>query len=309
MNEERIERLLQDVLTEYRRYRRGRWVARGLWMVVLVVIFTLPLVYPSSGREMAGETHTALVDLDGIIGVGQGASAQLVNDGLRRAFENEDAKGIIIRINSPGGSPVQASRIYREIDRLQAEHPDMPVYAVVEEICASGGYYVAAAVDEIYADPASIVGSIGVRLDSFGFVEAMDKLGIERRLLTAGDRKGFLDPFLPVDRADERFARDMLDTVHRQFIEAVKAGRGERLKPGDEDLFSGLYWSGEDALRLGLVDGFGTVDSLARDVIGEEKVVDYTPRESLLDEVVGRFGVAVASTITRWLAESGFGLR
>lgn len=309
MNEERIERLVQDVLAEYRRYRRGRWIARGLWMLVILVVFSLPFVFPSARHDTPGGAHTALVDLDGIIGVGQGASAELVNDGLRRAFENEDARGIIIRINSPGGSPVQASRIYREIDRLQAAHPDMPVYAVVEEICASGGYYVAAAVDEIYADPASIVGSIGVRLDSFGFVEAMDKLGVERRLLTAGDRKGFLDPFLPVDLADERFAREMLDTVHRQFIEAVKDGRGERLRPGDEDLFSGLYWSGEDALRLGLVDGFGTVDSLARDVIGEEKVVDYTPRENLLDQVVGRFGIAVTSTITQWLAASGVVLR
>ncbi len=301
MNDEQLEKMLGQVLAEFRRYRRGKWIARGLWMVVILAVAAMPWLRHGADEHVAG-SHTALVDVDGIIGIGEGASAERINQGLRSAFENDDVKGIIVRVNSPGGSPVQASQINREIDRLQVLHPDIPVYAVVEEICASGGYYAAVAADEIYADPASIVGSIGVRMDSFGFVEALDKLGVERRLYTAGDRKGFLDPFLPVDRADERYVASLIDTVHRQFIDAVKDGRGDRLRPGDEDLFSGLFWNGEDALRLGLVDGFGSVSSLARDVIGEETIVNYTPVGGLLDRVASQIGMQLSASLARWFA-------
>jgi len=291
MNEDRIERLVREVLAEYRRYRRGKWITRGIWITLLIAVVAF-----SALRDVGLEPgrHTALIGIEGVIGIGEYASAENIGDALRRAFENDDVRGIILRINSPGGSPVQARQINAEIDRLQALHPDVPVYAVVEEICASGGYYAAVAADEIYADPASIVGSIGVRLDSFGFVGTLEKLGVERRLITAGERKGFLDPFLPIDESDVEFAHGLLDSVHRQFIDAVKGGRGERLKPGDEDLFSGLFWGGEDALRLGLVDGFGTVDSLARDVIGEASIVDYTPRAGLLGRIVREIRISVA---------------
>ena len=301
MKEERIEQLVREVLAEFRRYRRGRWISRVLGRVVLVVIFALPTF---RGLSFDRSDHSALIDLEGIIGVGGDASAERINEGLRSAFENNHVKGIILRVNSPGGSPVQARQINEEIDRLQKLHPDVPVYAVVEEICASGGYYVAVAADEIFADPASIVGSIGVRLDSFGFVDAIDKLGVERRLITAGRKKGVLDPFLPLSQEDQAFAQGMLDAIHRQFIQAVEDGRGERLKPGEEDLYSGLFWAGEDALRLGLVDGFGTVDSLARDVIGAEKIVNYTPELDVFDQIAREIRVAMSTLASGWTGGS-----
>ena len=301
MNEDKFEQIAREVLAEYRRYRRGKWIARGLWMVVILAVVSVSVF---SRFDTDRGSHTALVDVDGVIGIGENASAERINEALRSAFESDTVKGIIVRLNSPGGSPVQASRINREIDRLQALHPDVPIYAVVEEIGVSGAYYVAVATDEIYADPASIIGSIGVRLDSFGFVEAMEKLGVERRLFTAGSRKDFLDPFLPLGRDDAQFTEALLDSVHQQFIDAVKQGRGDRLRPGDEELFSGLFWGGEDALRLGLVDGFGSVDSLARDVIGEERIINYTPKYGLWEQVVQEISLGISSSIARLLAGS-----
>lgn len=306
MKEETMETLVRELLQEYRRYRRGKWIVRGFWVLVLVGVFSAPALHDLSSDR--GQ-HTALIDLQGIIGIGEQASAERIGEGLRKAFENSGVKGVIIRINSPGGSPVQSRQINAEIDRLQSMHPHIPVYAVVEEICASGGYYVAVAADEIYADPASIVGSIGVRLDSFGFVDAIDRLGVERRLITAGENKGILDPFLPLAQEDREFAGQLLDRVHQQFIDAVKAGRGDRLNPGEENLFGGLFWAGEDALGLGLIDGYGTVDSLARDVIGAEKVVNYTPDVGWLDQLAREVRIVAASSIDRWVSGGELRLR
>ncbi|MBL4638120.1 MAG: S49 family peptidase, partial [Proteobacteria bacterium] len=203
------------------------------------------------------------------------------------------AQGLILRLNTPGGSPVQAGVINDEIKRLRATRPDFPVYAVIQDICASGGYYIAAAADEIYADKASIVGSIGVRMDSFGFTGTMEKLGVERRLLTAGEHKGFLDPFLPVQQADVDHVTSMLDNIHQQFINVVKTGRGDRLG-NDPKLFTGLVWSGEQALPLGLIDGLANSSHVAREIIGAEEIIDYTPRPNYLDRFAGKLGASLS---------------
>jgi protease-4 len=217
---------------------------------------------------------------------------------LRAAFESTHTKGVILRINSPGGSPVQAAAINDEINRLRGLHPGTPLYAVVEDVCASGGYYVAVAADRIYVDKASIVGSIGVLIDGFGFNEAMNKLGIERRLLAAGDNKGFLDPFSPLDPKQRDYARQMLGEIHQQFIAAVRKGRGGRLKE-QPDLFSGLMWTGEKSIELGLTDAIGSVDFVAREIIQAEEIVDYTRRESLPERLVRRFGAAMGEALVR----------
>ena len=245
---------------------------------------------------MAGE-HTALVELEGVIALEGDTDADRVVKGLREAFEAEQARGIILRINSPGGSPVQAGYINDEIQRLRAKHPGKPLYAVITDICASGGYYVAVAADRIYADKASIVGSIGVLMDGFGFVEAMKKVGVERRLITAGKFKGMLDPFSPLNPVVRGHAEEILEQVHDQFIDVVKSGRGERLVDND-DLFSGLFWTGEEAKKLGLVDELGSAGYVAREVIGVEEIVDYTPSHSLLDRFAERIGVAIARTVS-----------
>jgi protease IV len=219
---------------------------------------------------------------------------------LRAAFESEKAVGVILRINSPGGSPVQAGYINDEILRLREEYPDMPMYAVISDVCASGGYYAAVAADQIYADKASIVGSIGVRMDSFGFVDAMEKLGVERRLLTAGESKGFLDPFQPAKEQDIAHVQKLLNNIHTQFIETVKKGRGDRLQL-HADLFSGLVWTGEQSIELGLVDGLASAGYVARELIGEEKIVDYTPRPNFIERFSERLGVAVGKGVGRVL--------
>ncbi len=305
MSEKGLERIAEELLKEYRRHRRGRWIFRAVVLLLLLAVLLAPFL-----EDLGVESglHTAVIDLQGVIGIGADASAERINEGLRDAFESDEVKGVVLRINSPGGSPVQSRQIYSEINRLRKEFPDKPVYGVVEEICASGGYYVAAATDKIFADPASIVGSIGVRLDGFGFVEAMGKLGIERRLLTAGENKGILDPFLPMAEEDEVFARTLLDRVHNQFIQAVKEGRGDRLKSDAADLFSGLFWAGEDALQLGLIDDYGTVDSVARDIIGEEEVINYTPGYDLLDQISKDLGVSVAGFFARLRTQVGLRL-
>jgi protease IV len=242
--------------------------------------------------SLSPKAHTALIDVQGVISADD-SSADSVISSLQDAFDDNKTRGVILRINSPGGSPVQAGQIYDEIKRLRAKHPDIPLHAVVDDICASGGYYVAAAADNIYVDKASIVGSIGVLMDGFGFTKTMEKLGVERRLLTAGENKGFLDPFSPVDEKQQQYAKKMLEEIHGQFIGVVKEGRGKRLKDTPE-LFSGLVWSGEASIELGLADGLGSVESVARDVIKAEEVVDFTYRPGFAERLASRLGTAMA---------------
>ncbi len=289
-----LERLAFETLREQRRARRWSVFFKSffaLYLVGILFLFNFDEVGPPTGA------HTALVDLDGVIASDGDVDADRIVGGLRAAFEADGAKGVILRINSPGGSPVQAAYINDEIKRLRGKYPDKPLYAVVSDLCASGGYYVAVAADRIYASPSSIVGSIGVRMDSFGLVGAMEKLGVERRLLTAGRHKGMLDPFLPVDPEERAHVLRLLEQVHEQFIKAVKDGRGDRLR-GDEAVFSGLFWTGEEAKQLGLIDEFGSAGQVAREVIGERKIVDYTPHRNFLDRFAERIGVAVARTLS-----------
>lgn len=291
-----LERLAFSTLKEQRRARRWGVFFKFLFAAYLFIFL---LLYFPGQIEMPGmaERHTALVEVDGIISADTFASAENITKGLQAAFENEHTAGIILRINSPGGSPVQAGYINDEIRRLRQEHPKIPVYAVITDVCASGGYYIAVAADQIYADKASIVGSIGVVLNSFGFVDAMEKLGIERRLFTAGDHKFFLDPFSPVKEFEKQHIQDMLETIHKQFIEVVKEGRGDRLK-GNPSLFSGLVWTGEEALDLGLVDSLGSSNYVAREIIKAETIVDYTPQAPFLERFAGRLGTALVNMLS-----------
>jgi protease-4 len=286
-----INRLAFSSLKEQRTARR--W---GIFFKLLMFVYLALILYlytPDVDIDVAeGGKHTALIDLEGVIASDEDANADDIIDGLRDAFEDENSAGVILRINSPGGSPVQAGYINDEIQRLRKEYPDKPLYAVISDICASGGYYIAAAADKVYADKASIVGSIGVRMDGFGFVDAMQKLGIERRLLTAGENKGFLDPFEPVKASDVKHVQELLDDIHQQFIQVVRQGRGEKLKD-NPDLFSGYVWTGEQAVALGLVDELGSSDYVAREVIGAETIVDYTPAEDWLQKFSKRFGTAM----------------
>lgn len=291
-----FERLSFEFLREQRRARR--W---GIFFKLLAVLyFTAFLVLsmrPAAGDLPFGPDRvTALVDLQGVISHDSAASADLIASGLRRAFENDTTAGVILRINSPGGSPVQSSYISNEIYRLREKYPDIPIYAVVEDMCASGGYYVAAAAQKIFVSPASIVGSIGVRMDGFGFVDAMQRLGVERRLLTAGENKAFLDPFSPLKEDHVDHVRTLLADIHQQFVDTVRRGRGDRLAP-DPDLFSGLFWTGEKSLELGLVDGFASSGKVARDIIGAEDIVDFTPRDYSLARLFERVGGRVLKTL------------
>lgn len=290
-----LEDLAFAALKEQRTTRRWGYVFKGLIFLYLIAVLMLTLS-PSGDLASYSEKHTALVEINGVIAADADANADVVVTGIRDAFDNESAQGLIIRLNTPGGSPVQAGIINDEIKRLQETRPDFPVYAVIQDICASGGYYIAVAAKEIYADKASIVGSIGVRMDSFGFTSAIKKLGIERRSLTAGENKSFLDPFLPMKDADVKHAHNMLDNIHQQFIDTVKAGRGDRLVD-DPKLFSGLFWSGEQALPLGLIDGLANSSTVARDIIGAEDIIDYTLRPNYLDLFAGKLGATLSETL------------
>ena len=285
-----LTQFAQQYLHDRRSDRRWRVFYRLLWLGFAV---TLAWLWLSQGRHMSAPTtpHTALVEVRGEIAADTEASAELMLSALRSAFEDQGAQAVVLRINSPGGSPVQAGIVYDEIKRLKAKH-GKKVYAVVEEICASGAYYIAAAADEIYVDKASIVGSIGVLMDGFGFVGLMDKLGIERRLLAAGENKGMLDPYTPQNAKQRGYAQAMLDQIHEQFIAVVREGRGKRLKETPET-FSGLFWNGEQAIKLGLADHYGTLDFVAREVIKAEEVIDYTPRENVAERLAKRFGAAM----------------
>ncbi len=299
---ELIERLVLGSLAERRRARRWKWT---FWFsfLALTTLFVLLLADPEWPGAASSGPHSALVDVHGVIGERGGEDADRIVAGLRAAFEDSDTAGVILRINSPGGSPVQAGYINDEIVRLRGLHPETPLYAVVTDVAASGGYYIAAAADEIYASRSSIVGSIGVLMDGFGFVGALDKLGVERRLLAAGEHKGFLDPFSPAREEDLAHARSLLREVHDHFIEAVKRGRGERLA-ADDRVFSGLIWTGARAIELGLVDALGSSGYVAREVIGAEEIVDFTPRPSRFDTIVEHLGAGVARALG---AELGLG--
>jgi protease-4 len=294
--------LARDFLRERRTERRWRSLWRFFWLCLAVALaYSVWL----QGRHVTPSTtpHTALVEVRGEIAADTEASAELLLAALRDAFSDDGAQAVVLRINSPGGSPVQAGIVHDEILRLKKLH-DKPVYAVVEEMCASGAYYIAAAADEIYVDKASVVGSIGVLMDGFGFTGLMDKLGVERRLLTAGENKGMLDPFSPLSPKQRGYAQAMLDQIHQQFIAVVREGRGKRLKETPE-IFSGLFWNGEQAVKLGLADHFGTLDYVAREVVKAEDVVDYTPRDNVAERLAKRFGAAMGAGAVKALKEIG----
>jgi protease IV len=290
-----LERLAFAALTEQRRARRWGIFFKLFFAAYLVLILVLAQSDSWSGKALT-TNHTALVDVEGVISADSLANADNVISGLRAAFENKSTQGIVLRANSPGGSPVQAGYINDEIKRLRAKYPKIPLYAVIGDMCASGCYYVVAAADKIYADKASLVGSIGVLMNGFGFVDTMKKVGVERRLMTAGEHKGFLDPFGPVKPTDAKHAQQMLDEIHQQFIETVRQGRGAALKE-TKDMFSGLFWTGEEAIKMGLVDSLGGASYVAREVIGAEDIVDYTYRENVFDRFARRLGTAMAQTI------------
>lgn len=283
--------LAKDYLKE--RKSKRRW---GVFFKSLIIIgagYAL-FAYFESDPGMISDSHTALVELEGVIGLNSN-SAWIINRSLADAFEAENSVGVVLQINSPGGAPVHAAQINGEIRRLKSLYPDKPFYVSIMDICTSGGYYVAVAADRIFAHPSSIVGSIGVSMSGFGFVEAMHKLGIERRLITAGENKAILDPFSPSERMDVEHVRAMLAEVHGQFVTAVKSGRGDRLKE-DPQIFSGLFWSGSSAMKLGLIDQFKSSRGIARDIIGAEKLVNYTFKASFLDELAERTGASIVST-------------
>ncbi|MFG6468754.1 S49 family peptidase [Roseateles sp. BYS87W] len=292
--------LAREFLRERRQERRWRNVWRFFWLGLAGLV-----AYSAwtQGRHVTPSTtpHTALVEVRGEIAADTEASAELLLAALKDAFKDEGAQAVVLRINSPGGSPVQAGIVYDEIKRLKQLY-DKPVYAVVEEICASGAYYIAAAADDIYVDKASVVGSIGVLMDGFGFTGLMDKLGVERRLLTAGENKGMLDPFSPVSPKQRAYAQAMLDQIHQQFITVVREGRGSRLKE-TPDTFSGLFWNGEQAVNLGLADHFGNLDYVAREVVKAEDVIDYTPRDNVAERLAKRFGAAAGAGAVKALRE------
>ena len=293
-----LEKLMFATLEEQRQQRRWRTFTRLAWLVFFVFLLWT-LLYrggPSPDRAL---THTAVIEVKGEIDSDAEANAEFIVAAMRAAFEDEGAQGVVLLINSPGGSPVQAGIINDEMRRLKAKHKK-PIYAVVEESCASAAYYIAAGADRIFVDKASIVGSIGVLMDGFGFVGLMEKLGVERRLMTAGEHKGFLDPFSPQTPTHREHAQVMLDQVHKQFIEIVKSGRGKRLKDVPE-LFTGLFWTGQQAVELGLADQLGNLDYVAREVIKAEEVVDYTRRANVAEKLAKRFGAAVGEGAVRAL--------
>lgn len=297
-----LEKIALDGLKEQR--ARRRW---GVFFKLLGFAYVGVLIWGifdlGGGDAIDGERHTALIQMNGVIQAKGETDADTVVGALQAAFDDKNTAGIILRINSPGGSPVQSGIIYDEIRRLRGKHPEVQLHVVVDDVCASGGYYVAAAADNIYVDKASIVGSIGVLMDGFGFTEAMQKVGVERRLLTAGENKGFLDPFSPMDAQQKGYAQEMLTEIHGQFIDAVRKGRGKRLKETPE-MFSGLMWSGAKSVQLGLADGFGTVESVARDIVKVENIRDYTVKQNFAERIAKRFGADMAESAVRALSRT-----
>jgi protease-4 len=289
-----IEKLAMEALSEQRRRRRWGIFFKVLGFAYLTFILMVAFDWSDKGDGLTdGKRHTALVRMTGVISNRSDASAEHVISGLQAAFEDKNTAGVVLLINSPGGSPVQAGIINDEIHRLRAKYPNTPIHAVVEDVCASGGYYVAVAADKIYVDKASIIGSIGVLMDGFGFTGTMEKLGVERRLLTAGENKGFLDPFSPQNAQHKAHAQQMLGEIHQQFIKVVRDGRGKRLKETPE-MFSGLMWSGARSVEMGLSDGFGTLDSVARDVFNAEEIRDYSVKPNFAEKLAKQFGADMA---------------
>lgn len=298
-----VDRFVFAALREQTRARRWR-IGFTLFFIAYLIFVTFTLMTAGDdgfgvGGEPDDKKHTAVVKLSGLIASGEKAGSEKMITGIRKAFEHEDTAGIVLEINSPGGSPVQSAYIFDEIMRLKQKHDSIPLYAVVTDIAASGGYFVASAADKIYVNKSSLVGSIGVRLDAFGFVDLMQKLGIERRLLTAGENKGLFDPFLPEQEAQKEHLQSMLDQVHGHFIDAVKQGRGDRLDQS-QDIFSGLIWSGEQSLELGLADAYGSTRSVARELEAEE-IVDFTPQTDLLERIADRIGSSAGRSVSQYL--------
>ena len=295
-----IVELANAGLKEQRRARRWGIFFKLFFVAYLVVFFVTIAGSRNADKLMSSEHHTALVRLVGVIADGEDASANNVVSGLRAAFESENSAAVILSINSPGGSPVQSAYINSEIKRLRGMYPDKPIYAVVSDICASGGVYVAVAADKIFANESSIVGSIGVRMDSFGFEGTIEKLGIERRLLTAGKHKAMLDPFLPENPIEKQHVQTMLNEIHQEFIDVVKEGRGDRLSD-DPKLFTGLFWTGTKAMELGLIDGLGSAGYVAREIVGAEEIIDYSYQEDIFERFAGRIGSSIGSQLRLWL--------
>ena len=294
-----LEKLAFASLREMRAQRR--WTIFFRLVTLSIVAFAIWIAMDFGATDSRAVTsHTALIEIDGTIEAGGRSAADAVIPALNKAYADKGSVGVILHINSPGGSPVQAGIINDEIDRLRKVYPQKPLYVVVGEMCASGGYYVAAAADKVFVNKASIVGSIGVLMDGFGFTELMDKIGVERRLLTAGENKGFLDPFSPQVPKQKEYAQAMVNEIHQQFIDVVRKGRGKRLKE-TPDMFSGLFWSGSRAVELGLADGFGTVDSVARDELKAENIIDYTEYEGLPERVLKKFGAEVGAAAVKSL--------
>ena len=292
-----IEQWVAATLVEQRIERRWKYGIRLAWLVFLVAMAWFGVERGGVHSADITQPHTAVVEIKGEIGSGAEANAELVVSSMRSAFEDVGAQAVVLLVNSPGGSPVQAGIINDEIRRLKGLHKK-PVYVVVEETCASAAFYIAVAADQIYVDKASVVGSIGVLMDGFGFTGLMDKLGVERRLMTAGQNKGFLDPFSPQTEKQREFAQAMLDQIHRQFISAVKAGRGDRLKETPET-FSGLFWTGEQAVKMGLADQLGNLDFVAREVVKAPEIVDYTRRDNVAERLVKRFGASIGESMAK----------
>jgi protease-4 len=292
-----IEKLALAAVTEQTRARRWSVFFKSLMFAYLIAIFGVAM-YPTIKQDMGGNSkdHTAVIDVVGVIAEDKDSNAADIIESLRDAVKDKHTKGIILHSNSPGGSPVQSAYVYEEIRNIKKEHPDLPVYAVVSDICASGCYYIASASDKIFVNQSSLIGSIGVLMDGFGFVDVMQKLGVERRLLTAGAHKAMLDPFSPPKEDETKYMQGLLDQVHQQFIGAVKAGRGDRLKE-TPDMFSGLVWTGEAGVKLGVADGFGNDDHVAKDIIGAEKLVDFTQQGRLIDKIAGKLGASFGQAI------------
>ncbi len=299
-----LEKLAMSAIQEQRRARHWGIFFKVLTLGYLFLILFLVMGWAGGKVDGSLGKHTALIELNGVISADSNANADNLIGSLQDAFKDKNTAAVLIRCNSPGGSPVQAGLVNDEMRRLRGQHPEIPLYVVVEDMCASGGYYIAAGADKIYVNKASIVGSIGVLMDGFGFTGTMQKLGVERRLMTAGENKGFMDPFSPRNPKHEEFTKKMLGEIHSQFIEVVKQGRGKRLKETPE-MFSGLFWSGDKAIKMGLADDIGSVDSVARDIVKVENIVDFTTHEGFADRIAKKFGAGVASAFPGFGAQAG----
>jgi protease-4 len=301
-----VTKLATAALKEQRRARLWGIFFKLLTFAYVTLVLIMAVDWQGRTDLGGGKKHTAMVELNGVISPGAEASAEKVTTALQAAFKDKNTQGVILRINSPGGSPVQSQLIYDEMRRLKKKYPDIPLYAVVEDICASGGYFIAVGADRIYVGKASIVGSIGVLMNGFGFTGLMEKLGVERRLITAGENKGMLDPFSPLDEKDKQHAKELMKDIHEQFIGVVREGRGKKLKETPE-MFSGLIWTGQKSIELGLADGIGSLESVARDVVKAEEIVDYTQKENVAERLAKRFGFGAASALAEFALRASVG--